>query len=342
MPGERASAGFRELGSSAAGRGSHQRVARAPSSPRSVWIRRRAGRGFTYRDADGRRITSEDDLDRIRALAIPPAWRNVRIAASPGSRIQARGVDTAGRTQYIYNSAWRERQDARKFRRSLELADRLTAVRRRVTSDLRGARGPRLQALAAGLRLVDRLGMRVGGRRYARENGTYGVTTLQRRHLELDGDRVSFDFPGKSGLRWTLTLSDADLARYLRSLPAGPPAGTALGYDDEQGFSAIDASALNSYLRDCAGMSVSAKDLRTWRATVLAAHALARSLEAGVSEDAAWRSAVREAAAWLHNTPAVARSSYVDPRLLAAYREGKAVPAGSRSEAAVARLLREA
>ena len=316
-------------------------MARAPSSPRSVWIRRRAGRGFTYRDADGRRITAEEDLERIRALAIPPAWRNVRIAASPRSRIQVRGIDAAGRTQYIYNTAWRERQDARKFRRSLELADRLTAVRRRVTSDLRGARGARLQALAAGVRLVDRLGMRVGSRRYARENGTFGVTTLQRRHVELDGDRVAFDFPGKSGLQWTVEVTDADLAHYLRSLPDGPRTGHALGYDDEHGFSPIGASALNSYLRECARLNASAKDLRTWRATVLAAHALAQSLEAGESADAAWRSAIKEAAAWLHNTPAVARSSYVDPRLLTAYRAGKAVPPTSRSEAAVARLLRE-
>ena len=316
-------------------------VARALSSPRSVWIRRRAGRGFTYRDADGRRITSEEDLERIRSLAIPPAWRNVRIAASPRSRIQARGVDAAGRTQYIYHPAWRERQDARKFRRALELAGRLTSVRRRVTSDLRGARGPRVQALAAGLRLVDRLGMRVGGRRYARENGTYGVTTLQRRHLEVTGDRVSFDFPGKSGLQWTLELTDADLARFLRALPDGASTSHAVGYDDEHGFCPIGASALNTYLRECAGLNVSAKDLRTWRATVLAAHALAQSLESGEGEDTAWRGAIKKAAAWLHNTPAVARSSYVDPRLLRAYSAGKAVPASSRSEAAVARLLRE-
>ena len=316
-------------------------MARARSSPRSVWIRRRAGRGFTYRNADGRRITSEEDLERIRSLAIPPAWRNVRIAASPRSRIQARGVDAAGRTQYLYRASWRERQDARKFQRALELAGRITAVRRRVTSDLRGARGPRLQALAAGVRLVDRLGMRVGGRRYARENGTYGVTTLQRRHLELDGDRIAFDFPGKSGLQWTLELTDADLARYLRSLPPGGPTAHALGYEDEHGFHPIGASALNTYLRECAGMSVSAKDLRTWRATVLAAHALARSLEAGDAGDAAWRGAVKKAAAWLHNTPAVARSSYVDPRLHTAYQQGRAVPTTSRSEAAVARLLQD-
>ncbi|WP_077489308.1 DNA topoisomerase IB [Sinomonas mesophila] len=311
------------------------------SSPRSVWIRRRAGRGFTYRDADGRRISSEEDLERIRALVIPPAWRNVRIAASPRSRIQARGVDVAGRTQYIYHAAWRQRQDARKFRRALELADRLATVRRRVTADLRGARGPRLQALAAGVRLVDRLGMRVGGRRYARQYGTFGVTTLQRRHLTLDGDRITFDFPGKSGLRWSLELTDADLARYLRSLPQGAPTGHALGYDDEQGFSTVGASALNSYLRECAGMGVSAKDLRTWRATVLAARALARSLEAGAGPDVAWRAAVGKAAAWLHNTPAVARSSYVDPALLTAYRAGRAVPPASRSERAVTRLLRD-
>jgi DNA topoisomerase-1 len=303
-------------------------------------LRRRAGRGFTFRDAEGGKVTDSETLDRINALAIPPAWRHVQIAQSPKARVQATGFDDAGRKQYLYHSQWRERQDARKFDRALDLADRLPGIRRAVTQDLRGRRGPREQALAAALRLVDRAGFRVGSRRYARRNGSFGVTTLQRRHVTLDGDVVAFDFVGKSGMQWSLELVDPDLANYLASRPPASRRTRAIGYEDGAGTQSISASALNGYLRDKAGMAASAKDLRTWRGTVVAAEVLAREGAAGSDADSAWRAAVAEAAEWLHNTAAVARGSYVDPRLLLAFHEGR-LDGGAVSDASLARVLRD-
>lgn len=310
---------------------------------RGAILRRRAGSGFTYRDEDGGKVTDPEALARIDALAIPPAWRRVQIAGSPRSRVQAIGIDAAGRKQYLYHPLWRERQDARKFDRALELADRLPAIRRAVTQDLRGRRGPREQALAAALRLVDRAGFRVGSRTYARRHGSFGVTTLQRHHVTLDGDVVAFDFTGKSGMRWSLELDDPDLAAYLAARPNGSSRSRAIGFDDGSGPQGISASALNGYLRDMAGMGVSAKDLRTWRGTVVAAETLGREGANGSDADSAWRAAVSEAAEWLHNTSAVARGSYVDPRLLLAFHEGKDLTArgGAVSDARLAALLRD-
>jgi len=313
-------------------------VARTHRSLRGGWTRRRAGRGFTYLNENGERLHAPEELERIKSLAIPPAWRNVRIAASPKAKLQAKGVDSAGRTQYLYNPAWRARQEARKFDRALALAERLPAVRRAVTRDLRGQRGARIQALAAAVRLVDRAGVRVGSRRYARENGTFGVTTIQRRHVKiLDGGRASFDFPGKSGSRWRFELKDPDLVAYLESLPRGRTSRRALGYDDDGTFQPIGASAVNAYLREIAGMDSSAKDLRTWRGTAVAAASLAASHEQGLKADAAWKKAVDDASDWLNNTPAVARGSYVDPLLLEAYRVGRT----ATTDAGVAELLTE-
>ncbi|KHL02556.1 DNA topoisomerase IB [Sinomonas humi] len=311
-------------------------VARTHRSLRTAWTRRRAGRGFSYLDENGERLPPSE-LERVRSLAIPPAWRNVRIAASPKAKLQAMGVDAAGRTQYLYNAAWRARQEARKFDRALALAQRLPHIRRAVTRDLRGDRGARIQALAAAIRLIDRAGVRVGSRRYARENGTYGVTTIQRRHVKVDEGRIAFDFPGKSGSTWRFELRDRELAAYFESLPRRRPGRPAMGYDDGGGFQRIGASSVNEYLRDIAGMEASAKDLRTWRGTATAAASLDASHAAGRNAEAAWKKAIDDASSWLNNTPAVARGSYVDPLLLEAYRAGRT----ARTDAAAARLLTE-
>ena len=313
-------------------------MARTHRSLRGGWTRRRAGRGFTYLNENGERLHTPEELERIKSLAIPPAWRNVTIAASPKAKLQAKGVDAAGRTQYLYNPAWRARQEARKFDRALALAERLPSIRRAVTRDLRGQRGPRIQALAAAIRLVDRTGVRVGSRRYARENGTFGVTTIQRRHVKiLDGERASFDFPGKSGNQWRFELRDPDVVDYLESLPRRRASRRVLGYDDDGTFQPIGASAVNDYLREIAGMDASVKDLRTWRGTSVAAASLAESLEKRVRADAAWKKAVDDASDWLNNTPAVARGSYVDPLLLEAYRTGRT----ASTDAGVVELLTE-
>lgn len=304
-------------------------------------VRRRAGAGFSYWDEDGQRVSDPEVLARIATLAVPPAWRQVRIARSGRARVQATGIDAAGRKQYLYHRLWRERADARKFDRAVELARRLPVIRRAVTEDLRGRRGARDQAFAAALRLVDRAGFRVGSRRYARENGSFGVTSLQRRHVTLDGDLVAFDFPGKSGTHWYFEVEDVDLAAYLGGRSIGSGRTRAIGFDTETGFQPISPAALNGYLRGKAGISASAKDLRTWRGTVVAAESLARAGARGADADSAWRGAVNEAAEWLHNTPAVARGSYLDPRLLLAYHEGRELVArdGHVSDAGLAELL---
>jgi DNA topoisomerase-1 len=180
--------------------------------------------------------------------------------------------------------------------------------------------------------------VRVGSRRYARENGTFGVTTIQRRHVKLlDCNRLAFDFPGKSGSRWRFELRDPDIVDYLGSLPRGRASRRVLGYDDDGTFQPIGASAVNEYLREIAGMDASVKDLRTWRGTSVAAASLAASLEKGLKADAAWKKAVDDASDWLNNTPAVARGSYVDPLLLEAYRVGRT----ATTDAGVVELLTE-
>ncbi|GAB3271444.1 DNA topoisomerase IB [Sinomonas notoginsengisoli] len=316
-------------------------MTRRSRSARGVFIRRRAGKGFIYRDEEGERVDAPEVLARIDALAIPPAWRHVRIAGSEQARIQATGIDAAGRKQYLYHHAWRARQDARKFDRALALARRLPAIRRAVTEDLRGRHGAREQALAVALRLVDRAGFRVGSRRYVQQNGSFGVTTLQRRHVSVDGAVVTFRFPGKSGMRWAVDLHDADLAAYFAERADGSRTSRAIGFEEGNGVQPISAEALNGYLRGRAGMGVSAKDLRTWRGTVVAAETLAREREKGSDADQAWRAAIGAAAEWLHNTSAVARGSYVDPRLLLAYHEGTKLAgrAGKVSDAELAKTL---
>ncbi|MFQ4148148.1 DNA topoisomerase IB [Arthrobacter sp. LAPM80] len=305
--------------------------------------RRAAGRGFSYVSANGKHIRSEKILARIAGLAIPPAWTQVWIVSQPNAHIQATGVDAAGRTQYIYHPKWREIQDSEKFIRSLAFAQRLPTIRRGVARDLRQEFNGQRRALAAGVRLIDRTGLRVGGAAYAKENGSFGATTLQRRHTDIEGTLLHLKFRGKSAGEWDLLVKDELLTNYLGSMPHTPRSAPALSYAVTSGrrkqWKPISDTALNSYLEELAGHGFTAKDFRTWQGTVVAACSLSRSLHSGTTSPDAVTAAIADAAAWLHNTPSVAREAYINPRVIALYEQGIVADLRKGRDRAVYELL---
>jgi DNA topoisomerase I len=304
--------------------------------------RRRTGRGFTYTDPGGRRVTDAATLDRIKSLAIPPAWARVWICPWPNGHIQAMGTDTAGRRQYMYHPAWREVQDHRKFDRALEFGARLPKIRSAVSRHLGQQEDPQLRALAAAVRLLDVACLRTGAEEYAADNGSYGATTLQRRHVITDGDSVTLDFPGKSGKHWTRTIEDEALTEFFLSLPRRGATRPLLGYPKDGNWTGISGAALNSYLSSIAGEGFTAKDFRTWQGTATAARALAKLAAEGHTSKKAVAEAMKEVAEVLNNTPTIARASYVDPRVIALFEAGKTASLKGSPDAAAVRLLTEA
>ncbi|MFK4790422.1 DNA topoisomerase IB [Microbacterium sp. ZW T5_56] len=308
------------------------------------WRRIRRGRGFEYRDENGRRISDDVDLSRLRTLAIPPMWRDVWISPDPDADLQATGVDAAGRTQYRYHESWTQHAAQEKFDRALELADTLPALRRSVTRDLRAPGLERTTVLAAAIRMLDTGYLRIGSEAYAREHGSIGLATLRCRHVQVDQDVVTLAFRGKSGVPWESRIDDPDLAPVLERLLARGPRARLLAWRAGRGYRPVRAPDINEDLRRRTGGDFTAKDFRTIHGTVIAAAALARI---GVPADDQARKhavveAVRETAAALGNTPAVARSSYIDPRLLDLFDQGRVVELRSRSvEAQLPGLLRE-
>jgi DNA topoisomerase IB len=291
--------------------------------------RAKAGRGFSYTHPDGSTVRDEETLNRIGGLAIPPAWTDVWICREPLGHLQAAGTDAAGRRQYRYHDGWRERRDAEKFDRMLEFAHRLPEVRRRVSADLKRRDLPREKALATAVRLLDLGSFRVGSESYARQNGSYGVATIQRSHVRVSGDSLVFDYRAKSGKRRRLTLVDPDLrpvvTRLKRRRHDHPEL---LAYRNGVGWRDVRSLDVNTYVKEIAGNGFSAKDFRTWHGTVLAAVSLALGGEvpAGVTaRKRASTAAVKDVAEFLGNTPAVARASYVDPRLFDRFDEGRTV-----------------
>jgi DNA topoisomerase I len=281
--------------------------------------RRRRGKGFEYLDEEGRRITEPSVLERIRALAIPPAWEDVWICPYPAGHIQATGTDAAGRKQYRYHDLWRERRDREKFESMTSFARALPRLRRRVARDLAREGLRRDKVLACAARLLDRGFFRIGSEDYAEENDTYGIATMQRRHVTVSGDQVSFDYEAKGGHRRLQSIGDPEVAAIVRALKRRRGGGEELlAYRDGRRWVDVKSSDINDYVKAAAAGDYSAKDFRTWSGTVLAAVALAVSAPAqGVksSRKRAKTRAVKEVAHYLGNTPAVARSSYIDPRV---------------------------
>ncbi|MFI8962552.1 DNA topoisomerase IB [Streptomyces sp. NPDC053493] len=289
------------------------------------WRRVRHGRGFRYLDATGRPLP-EADRARARALVVPPAWRDVWICPWPDGHIQATGTDAAGRRQYLYHAEFRAQRERAKHVHVREAAAALPRLRRAVRRDLARRGLCRQRVLACAARLLDYGFFRVGDDRYRRANDSYGLTTLRREHVRCARGLVHLDYPGKSGHRITAAVADEAVHRVVRALLRRRAGGERLfAYWQDGAWHDLRADELNAYLRDRSGVDLSAKDFRTWHATVLAAVALAVSERAGTSATARRRAvgrAVREVSAYLGNTPAVCRGSYIAPRVLERYAAG--------------------
>lgn len=306
------------------------------------FARRRSGRGFSYRDAAGNTVADRALRARFGALAIPPAWTDVWIAPHPNGHIQATGVDAAGRRQYLYHPDWHVRQDRMKFARALDLAESLPGARGYVTRCLRTAEPSRQRALAAAFRILDAGALRIGSDRYAEENGSHGLSTLLRSHVSVSGDTVSFAFPAKSGQAWQSRLVDPEVAAFVRDQGGRDPEGLLLGWNDDGQRRGVSAAEVNEFIGERTGGDFTAKDFRTLRGTVAAAVSLARTgpVEGKRARSRALSQAMQAAAEVLGNTPAIARTSYVDPRVVDAFIAGDTIdPARTASAESELRKL---
>ncbi len=287
--------------------------------------RRRSGRGFSYLDTHGNRITDPRTLARIRSLAIPPAWTDVWICPSPNGHLQATGRDARGRKQHRYHPRFREAREESKFERMLAFADALPRIREATERDLARSGLPREKVLAAVVRLLELTLIRVGNEEYARLNRSFGLTTLRDRHARIEGTRIRFRFRGKSGQTHEVGLRDRRLASVVRRCQELPGQELFQYVDDDGEVRDVSSDDVNEYIRAASGGDFTAKDFRTWAGTVLAYRAL-RALEPGASTRAARRNvvaAMRQTAERLGNTPAVARKSYVHPAVVDAYLDGR-------------------
>ncbi len=295
--------------------------------------RKRRGKGFAYYGTDGELLDDEATLQRIKNLVIPQAWKKVWISPHANGHIQAVGTDVAGRRQYLYHQAWQEERAEEKFDRVLEMSLELPRWRARIAEDLAGRGLRRDRVLALALHLLDRGYFRAGGEQYAEENESYGLATLQRDHVTLRGGSVSFDYPAKSGVRRTLEIEEPEVVRAVRSLLRRTDrTRRLLVCRSASGWADIRADDLNARFKELVGDEYSVKDLRTWHGTVLAAEAFVDA-DPPVSEKVVKRvesAVMKEVAEGLGNTPAVARGSYVDPRVVAGYKKGYTIAAAVR------------
>ena len=295
--------------------------------------RRRRGRGFEYLDPDGERIDDPEVLERSTELVIPPAWRDVWICMDPRGHLQATGVDAAGRKQYLYHPRWRAHRDRHKFDSMLAFGAALPRLRRGVAHDLRVAHGAarvpvaeltEQRVLACAVRLLDLGFFRIGSEDYAERNESYGLTTMLREHVTLGEREVIFDFPAKSGQRRVQAIADPEALAMLAALKRRRTGSQLLAYRSADGWSELRAEEVNAYLKRKSGGPFTAKDFRTWNATVLAAVALAGAGETQrrAAREREAKQAIKTVAAYLGNTPAVCRASYVDPRVIDRFQAG--------------------
>ena len=298
----------------------------SPNQP--GWKRRRAGRGFAYVDESGLRLADES-TERCRKLVIPPAWKEVWICPYKNGHIQAVGTDDAGRRQYIYHPQWRIERDQAKHDRVLVVARELPLARQRVALDLRLPGAPRDKALATAFRLLDLGFFRVGGETYAEENGSYGLATMRREHVRVRDGRLEFEFDAKSGKEQQVVIADNDVRAAIETMRRRRGGGEELlAWKGSDGWHDVSSDDINGYLKEVIGGEVSAKDFRTWHATVLAAVALAVSTRAAETPTARKRAiarAMQEVADYLGNTPSVARASYVDSRVIDLFEDGSTI-----------------
>ncbi|HWF26026.1 MAG TPA: DNA topoisomerase IB [Solirubrobacteraceae bacterium] len=293
------------------------------------FARRRRGRGFEYLDAAGQRLVDADTLARIRELAIPPAWTDVWICPDPLGHLQATGVDAAGRKQYLYHPSWRARRDRAKFDAMLEFAAALPRLRRRARRELRGEELTHDRVLACALLLLDLGFFRIGSESYAEQNGSFGLVTMVKRHVRVESDELVFDYQAKGGRRRVQAIADPSVREVVAELKRRRGGGERLlAYRDDRHWVELRSEDLNARIKALTGGEFSAKDFRTWNATVLAAVAVA-----GLGSDAASKAArkravnaaVKAVSAYLGNTPAVCRASYIDPRVFDRFRGGHTI-----------------
>ena len=284
-----------------------------------------------YLDERGTRVSGDVEIERVKALVIPPAWTDVWICPYPNGHLQAVGTDDAGRRQYLYHPDWRRRRDQAKHQRVLDVAARLPAARARVAEDLQLPGMPRERVLATAFRLLDLGLFRVGGETYAEDNGSFGLATLWREHVRVGDDGMAFDYVAKSGKRRRLLLHDDDAAGVVRTLKRrrdDSPELLAWREDTADGvrWTDVTSTEINSYVHDVVGADTTAKDFRTWHGTVLAARAFGTAGPPdGLSRTRRTRvvaSVMREVSEYLGNTPTVARASYVDPRVVDLWEDG--------------------
>lgn len=312
------------------------------------WTRRRAGSGFVYLDLDRRRIAELEHLERIRGLAIPPAWREVWISPWPHGHIQAAGLDDAQRRQYLYHLQWQARRARLKHEHVLEVARRLPAARRRVRADLALDGMPKDKALALAFRLLDRAYLRVGTEGYTRRHGSFGLATLRREHVHVLPDEdgrpgaVHLRFPAKSGQVRDTVVADETVAELVRTLlRRRDDSAELLAWRDDDGWHDVTSADVGGYVRDRLG-EATPKDFRTWHATVLAARALAEAGPPPTSERGRRRvlaDVAKHVAGELGNTPTVARASYIDPRVIELWERGQTIAPTRSQQVAEQRTL---
>lgn len=311
-----------------------------PSAP--GWILRRRGAGFSLLDEAGAVLDSPAARDRVKQLVIPPAWKDLWIAPEPNAHIQAIGTDAGGRRQYIYHEQWNRRRARQKYKRALELSESLPAARRLVTGDLRTRPGSRERALAAAFRLLDSAYLRVGSERYAQQHGSRGLTTLEGADARVSADTVILNFVGKGAVDWSSQTTDEDLAAVIRSLKRRGPQAPLLAWKNDGDWRGLRSEELNDYVRLRTRGDFTAKDFRTLHGTIIAATELARHgpVESVTAVNAAIIEAVKHTATILGNTPAIAKGSYIDPRVFDRFRDGHCLDIGSIvAETALRRLI---
>lgn len=327
---------------------------RRTSPDQPGWTRVRRGKGFSYLDEAGLRLCDED-AQRCRDLVIPPAWQDVWITPYVNGHLQAVGTDDAGRRQYLYHPAWREARDGEKFTRVLAFGKALSKAREQVLTDLGTEGMSRERACAVAVRLLDLGYFRIGNDVYADTNNSFGLTTLERRHVRKRGSVLVFRFEGKSGVEHVIEIDDPAVVEALETMRRRRGgADRLLAWKEGRRWRSLDSSTVNDYVRETTGLEATAKDFRTWHATVIAAVALAETDEPGESKASRKRAvagAMKEVSEFLGNTPALARSAYVDPRVVEAYEQGRTISTRRRHataderqaalERAVLKLLRE-
>jgi DNA topoisomerase-1 len=291
------------------------------------WSRVGSKRRFRYLDAHGREITDEQKLERIRSLAIPPAWRDVWIAQSARSNLQATGIDAAGRKQYLYSPVYRAQQEEAKYAKLIRFAERLPDLRLAMAEDMELDGLPEKRVAAIATRLINLGWFRVGGDRYARTSRTFGITTLRKRHVKVRGSRITFSYRAKHSIMNRSAVVDAELAAAMRELLALPGDRLFQFENDDGSRCNLDQRRLNGYIKSHLGPEFSAKDFRTWGGTLMAAIELARRGPADTAQETKSRVAavMREVGKRLGNTPAVARSSYVSPAVVEQYLDGRTI-----------------